>query len=719
MNNLRFKVFCLIGVVGVCFLVSPAHAKNWYDYYREAKRAILSKDGKAAVPSLEKAIAEEPGSSRRKKYAGNIFEYYPYLYLGWAYLLAGDAEAAYQSCEQEQQQGAASQKEIDDCLTTASQFLGRTPVPPSPTPMPIPPTPIPRQDTSPSIELLSVPPAETDLGEITIEGIARGTNGIKKVRISRANGGVTWSGSLYFPESRAQEMFNMLHVLEPGPNEFTIEAVDTTGQVGTKVLTVVKTIARGQPSIPTPELSMPPIREFPTPTPLPPTPTPLPPTLPLPQRNIPPSIQLISDIPAETGREILEIQGIVFAEHGIEKVNVSIKKPGTRSFIITPADLEQKQFKATVQLDIGQNEIAVEASDTSGQAVTKTFMVVRKAAQSGNVMATAASPDTSLSSRNVYAVIIGIGNYQDPHIPALRFTVNDAKGVYDLLTNPDYGGIAKDHIALLLDQDATVRKIKGAIGKWISQQAKADDTVLIYYAGHGAPEGGETYWVTYDANIDDLYTTALSNNEIADMLSRVQSKRVVTFLDSCYSAATVNRKNQTRSIPTEIPWEKFAGEGRVTISASDGKQQSLELDEYQHGVFTYYLLEGLEGKADKNHDGVIEVDEIWDYLKYQVTDTARKNGNSQTPVFQGSVTAGIPLTFNKAMLEAQQQFQASQAKQEKLKTLFKQKLIAAKQYNCAYKMLRSGITDPVLESLLADELEPDVFNETFECPLQK
>jgi hypothetical protein len=173
-------------------------------------------------------------------------------------------------------------------------------------------------------------------------------------------------------------------------------------------------------------------------------------------------------------------------------VNVSIKKPGTRSFIITPADLEQQQFKATVQLDIGQSEIVVEARDTSGQVTTKTFPIVRKAAQSGNVTATAASPGTALRSRDVYAVIIGIGNYQDPSIPPLHFTVNDAQGVYDLLTDPNYGGIAKDHITLLLDQDATASKIKRAIGKWLSQQAKEDDTVLIYYAGHGAPEGEET-----------------------------------------------------------------------------------------------------------------------------------------------------------------------------------------------------------------------------------
>ena len=175
----------------------------------------------------------------------------------------------------------------------------------------------------------------------------------------------------------------------------------------------------------------------------------------------------------------------------------------------------------------------------------------------------------------------------------------------------------------------------------VGKKAGEEDTVLIYYSGHGAPEGDETYWVTYDADIDDLYTTALNNNKISDMLNGVQAKRVITLLDSCYSAATVNRKDKTRSPPIEIPLEKFAGEGRVTISASNGKQLSLELKEYENGVFTYYLLEGLKGEADVDKDGFVDVGEIWDYVKYQVTDAARLAGNPQTPVIQGAVPPGF------------------------------------------------------------------------------
>jgi uncharacterized caspase-like protein len=135
------------------------------------------------------------------------------------------------------------------------------------------------------------------------------------------------------------------------------------------------------------------------------------------------------------------------------------------------------------------------------------------------------------------------------------------------------------------------------------------------------------------------------------MLNRIKSKHMITFLDTCHSAATVNRKEQNiRNMTQEFPFGIFSGTGRVMISASDGIQPSLELDEYQHGIFTYYLLKGLKGEADDDRDGVIDVDEIWKYVNSQVTETAKEVGTIQTPVFQATVTDWIPLTFNIPLL---------------------------------------------------------------------
>jgi uncharacterized caspase-like protein len=249
----------------------------------------------------------------------------------------------------------------------------------------------------------------------------------------------------------------------------------------------------------------------------------------------------------------------------------------------------------------------------------------------------------SENNSNVYAVIIGISEYEDSRLD-LNYAANDAQGVYDLLTDPNYGGIPEDHIELLLNKQATDRNIKKAIGGWLPQQTDERDTVIIYYAGHGAPEDNETYWVTHNADIEDLYTTALSSSDIAELLGRIESKRIVTFLDSCYSEATVFRRERNRTINTEVPWDTFTGTGRVVISASDGKQLLVELDEYKHGLFTYYLIEGLRGHADTNKDDIVELDEIRSYITNNVAHTARRSGATQTPVFVGRMPAGLMLT---------------------------------------------------------------------------
>jgi formylglycine-generating enzyme required for sulfatase activity len=266
-----------------------------------------------------------------------------------------------------------------------------------------------------------------------------------------------------------------------------------------------------------------------------------------------------------------------------------------------------------------------------------------------------------------WAVIIGVGKYQDARIPALRFAAADARALYKVLTHRQYGAFPKSNVKLLIDGDATVRSIKGAIGTWLKRKAGKDDLVVVYFAGHGAPEGEKTYWVTNDASIDDLYSTALSNDEVVDMLSRVPSKKIVTFLDSCYSAATVRRSSGTRDLIVEDVFAGYKGRGKVIITASDGRQKSMELDEYGHGIFTYYLVQALKGKADSNIDGVVLVREVWDFVFQRVEEDARSHGGNQTPTFKADEYSGqIVLAHNPSGNEEMRMQQEIEARQQEI-----------------------------------------------------
>jgi uncharacterized repeat protein (TIGR01451 family) len=239
------------------------------------------------------------------------------------------------------------------------------------------------------------------------------------------------------------------------------------------------------------------------------------------------------------------------------------------------------------------------------------------------------TPELALAPKNAYGVVIGIGKYKDPDIPALKYATNDALEIYKILTDPQYGNFSSENVKLLLDEQATLAEIKSAMGTYLARKAGKDDMVCIYFAGHGSPEidptgkaddNLEKFIVPYDAKKDDLFGYGLSMDEIRKIYERIESKRVVFFIDSCYSGEAGGRTFSRHEVaPRNITisdkfLKELSGEGRIIISACKPDELSLETDELNHGIFTYYLAEGLKGKADLNKDGVVTVDELYDYI---------------------------------------------------------------------------------------------------------
>jgi hypothetical protein len=307
---------------------------------------------------------------------------------------------------------------------------------------------------------------------------------------------------------------------------------------------------------------------------------------------------------------------------------------------------EKGNFSKNWFLYIGRNTIKIAACDIYLNCTGTIFEVDKKIETKKTVLADVhdLSKEREHGVPQRYAVVIGIGNYKDRKIPPLHYTVADARGMYNVLISEKYGFSLSDNVKILINEEASTQNIKKTFGTWLKKKVKENDSVIIYFAGHGAYEAGRTYWVTYDSDIENLYETAISNDSISKMLNSIESKTLIVFLDSCYSAATINRGWHTRSLIEKNPFEEFNGEGRVVITSSNGKQLSLEIQEYGHGVFTYFLIQGLIGKADQNIDGYITLDEIWDYVKSNVQNTAKKFGIHQTPIIDGRHSSGILLS---------------------------------------------------------------------------
>jgi len=244
-----------------------------------------------------------------------------------------------------------------------------------------------------------------------------------------------------------------------------------------------------------------------------------------------------------------------------------------------------------------------------------------------------------------HGLVVGIEQYRDARLN-LRCAAADAKAIFDLMTDPDCGMFPEDNVRLLLNEEATREGIWRALSA-LRRSAGENDTVWVYYAGHAAPEESSLYWVTHDADVDDLYGTGLSNDQISKVLEDIRAKRLLVLLDCCHAAATAAQKNPTRAVLTaDEVLSCYKGHGRITLSSSDGKEKSVELGDVGHGAFTYFLEQGLRGEADADDDGVVTADELWRYLRSKVADASHKAGNAQTPVLLGEMRHDFALSLN-------------------------------------------------------------------------
>src|SRR3970282_1722703 len=153
-------------------------------------------------------------------------------------------------------------------------------------------------------------------------------------------------------------------------------------------------------------------------------------------------------------------------------------------------------------------------------------------------------------------------------------------------------------------------------------------------------DGLAKYLIPSDPDPDDLYSTALPMDEMQTIFGRVEAERMVVFLDACYSGAAGGRTFSSKKTRAPTPDDQFLerltrSKGRAIITASRPSEVSIELPELGHGIFTYYLVQGLKGAADLNKDGIVSLQELYEYVERQVTQKCRAVGGHQHPVMRG------------------------------------------------------------------------------------
>ena len=243
----------------------------------------------------------------------------------------------------------------------------------------------------------------------------------------------------------------------------------------------------------------------------------------------------------------------------------------------------------------------------------------------------------SKSNKNRVALIIGIEKYEQA--PAANFANLDAQYFYEYARRGF--GISTSNMKLLVDEDANLIKSLGIISKWLPGKIKKNETeLIIFFAGHGlaSNDGKELYLLMQDSDPDLLNRTALSRTELFKEIISLNPKSVTMFLDTCYSGVSRDEEILLASArPIRIVADEQEGvpDNFTIFTASQLDQISSGLKEANHGIFSYYLMKGLEGKADTDKDKQITNGELLAYMDQNVSQKASELGRQQNPSLAG------------------------------------------------------------------------------------
>ncbi len=280
--------------------------------------------------------------------------------------------------------------------------------------------------------------------------------------------------------------------------------------------------------------------------------------------------------------------------------------------------------------------LTIAAIDTNGDVDTKTIVVSRPVVESKSLAAVLNPTQVKKQpERDAVAVIIGIADYKN--LPRADFANDDARVFYDYAIRAL--GLKPENIRLLVDADADQTEIYRAFKTWLPSRVRASTDVYVYYSGHGLPtaDGKGLYLLPQRADRDFIDKTGITQAEINAAIQAAKPKSVTVFLDSCYSGQSRSGETLIASArPVALKTEKqLFPDGFTVITASQSDQISSSSPDLKHGIFSYYLMRGMEGDADANRDGRITAGEMRAYLLENVSRQAGMQNRVQQPQLIG------------------------------------------------------------------------------------
>ncbi len=229
---------------------------------------------------------------------------------------------------------------------------------------------------------------------------------------------------------------------------------------------------------------------------------------------------------------------------------------------------------------------------------------------------------------NTWVVIVGITEYQ--YRQPSKYSGNDALRIYGFYKSPQGGALNEQKIKVLTNHQADDKSILRAIDETFSQ-ATDSDIVIFYFSGHGENEG----LVPYNAND---FNKNLSYEILIHAIEKSKAKHKICFIDACYSGSLSDANYFTKK-----QVEKYSeSKNFAFLLSSKAEEQALGYRNLNQGIFSYFLLEGLNGNANLNSDNCINITELFNYVEYKVKNYT---ANNQNPLLIGNFDENLRVSF--------------------------------------------------------------------------
>lgn len=269
----------------------------------------------------------------------------------------------------------------------------------------------------------------------------------------------------------------------------------------------------------------------------------------------------------------------------------------------------------TIDVDLPRHDCTVMmyAQNKNGNSEPATIRLIREA--------------TSMELPKLFVVAIGVGDYNDPKLPKLRFTCKDAKDFSKAITSKKGLPYEDVQVKILCDNEATRADIFEAM-EWLKQESSPNDVCIFFFAGHGMrDEKDRFYFMPYGCNTNKLYD-CFSASDFRNEAEDIHGK-LIAFVDACYSGAHFEG-GRSAATTHFIEQLKRSKNGMLLYASSSSDTKSREDESWENGAFTKALVEALNGAAKEEHAEGLSTQELEHFLYKQVR---KLTDFKQTPIF--------------------------------------------------------------------------------------